>query len=157
MNQSLSDLIRKKNKQAKSSRGRIDWNDRRDKYIAAVDDLYRQVEAVFSQALKKKTVSLQRRPKQLSETYIGTYSIDDLILLIGDEQVRLSPQGRNVAGAAGRVDVLGKVAGLLTDKTVGEGVIRVPLDGNDTPVLDLGQQTAGIGTILGANGGFPHN
>ena len=108
MNQSLSNLIHKKNKQAKAGRGRIDWNQRRDRYIAAVDDLYRQIEAMFSQALKKKKVSLQRHPKQLSETYIGTYSIDDLILLIGDEQVRLSPQGRNVAGAAGRVDVLGE-------------------------------------------------
>ena len=30
------------------------------------------------------------------------------MLLIGDEQVRFSPQGRNIAGASGRVDVLGE-------------------------------------------------
>jgi hypothetical protein len=54
------------------------------------------------------------------------------------------------------VDVLGKVAGFLADKAVGEGVIRVTLDGYDPSVLDLGQQTAGVGTILSANSAFPH-
>jgi hypothetical protein len=49
------------------------------------------------------------------------------------------------------VDVLGKVAGFLADKAVGEGVIRVTLDGYDPSVLDLGQETAGVRTILSAN------
>jgi len=53
-------------------------------------------------------VAIQRRPKELSENYIGVYKVDDLILLAGDEQLRFSPVGRNVAGASGRVDVLGE-------------------------------------------------
>jgi len=57
----------------------------------------------------------------------------------------------------GRVDMLGKVAGLLADKAVSEGMIRVTLDGDDTPVLDLDQQTASVGTIFGANSAFPHS
>ena len=44
-------------------------------------------------------VTIQRRPKQLTENYIGTYSADDLlVLLIGDEQVRFSPRGRKHCG-----------------------------------------------------------
>jgi hypothetical protein len=54
------------------------------------------------------------------------------------------------------VNVFGKVAGFAADKAVGEGMIRVTLDGYDPSALDLGQQTAGVGTIFGANRTFPH-
>src|SRR3954471_23812237 len=107
MNQNLTDIFEKKRKQASGGAG-IDWDDRRNRYLAAVDDLYRQIESLLAEPIEAKTVVLQRRPKELSENYIGTYKVDDLVLLIGDEQVRFSPRGRNIAGANGRVDVLGE-------------------------------------------------
>jgi hypothetical protein len=107
MNQNLAEILEKKQKQAAGGKG-VNWDERRDSFIAAVDDLYRQIERMLADAIAKKTVTLQRRAKDLSENYIGTYKIDDLILLIGDEQVRLSPRGRNVGNFAGRVDVLGE-------------------------------------------------
>lgn len=107
MDQQLADLVQKKQKQS-SAGASIDWNERRDKYVAAVNALYRQIEAMFAEAISQKAVMLQTREKQLTENYIGTYSVDDLIVLIGDEQVRFSPRGRNVAAAEGRVDVVGE-------------------------------------------------
>jgi hypothetical protein len=88
----------------------IDWDDRRDKYIKAVELLYDEIRALLAEPIKQKIVSAQTRPKNLTENYIGTYMIDDLILTIGGEQVRFSPQGRNVVGASGRVDVVGERA-----------------------------------------------
>ncbi len=73
-----------------------------------MNDLYHEIETVLNEAIQDKTVSVQRPPKDLTENYIGTYSVDDLILIVGDEQVRFSPRGRNIAGAAGRVDVVGE-------------------------------------------------
>ena len=57
------------------------------------------------------------------------------------------------------MNVFGKVAGFFTDKAVGKGVARITLDGDYTSILDLDldQQTAGVGAILGANSAFPHN
>src|SRR4051812_36167094 len=107
MNQNLAEIFQKKQKQSAGGVG-IDWDERRNKYLAAVDDLYRQIEAILAEPLAQKTVTMQRRAKELSENYIGTYKVDDLILLVGDEQVRFSPVGRNIAGASGRVDVLGE-------------------------------------------------
>lgn len=107
MNQNLAEIFQKKQMQAASGAG-IDWDDRRNKYLAAVDALYRQIETILAEPIAQKLVTLQRRPKELSENYIGTYRIDDLILLVGNEQVRFSPIGRNIAGASGRVDVLGE-------------------------------------------------
>jgi len=107
MNQNLADIFEKKQKHP-SGGAVVDWDDRRDKYLAAVDTLYTQIETILAEPIQQKSVTLQRRAKELSESYIGTYKIDDLILLAGDEQVRFSPVGRNIAGASGRVDVLGE-------------------------------------------------
>ncbi len=107
MNQNLADLFLKKQKQSEAIAD-IDWDERRNKYIADVKNLYDQIEMMLSEPIRQKSLSLQRRPKQLTENYIGTYSVDDLILVIGKEQVRFSPRGRNIVGAAGRVDVVGE-------------------------------------------------
>lgn len=107
MDKKLADLVEKKVKQSGTGE-RIDWDERRDKYIAAVNALYEQIERMLAEAVGEKTVMLQKREKQLTENYIGAYAIDDFILLIGDEQVRFSPRGRNIVAAGGRVDVLGE-------------------------------------------------
>jgi hypothetical protein len=120
MNQDLSVLFQKKQKQSVGS-GHINWDDRRDKYVAAVNDLYTRIKAMLAEPIAQKTITLQRRSKQLTENYIGTYSIDDLLLLTGDEQVRFSPRGRNIVGSSGRVDVLGER---------GEAVLIVQIDGH---------------------------
>ncbi len=104
MNQNLSDFLSKKQKQSDT----VNWDDRRDAYLAAVNDLYKQIETLLGEPIQQKTVKLQRRSKQLTENYIGTYAVEDLILVIGGEQVRFSPRGRNIVGAAGRVDAVGE-------------------------------------------------
>ena len=107
MDPKLADLVQEKQKQS-SAGAHIDWNERRDKYVAAVNALYEQIEGMLSDAIHQETVRRQKREKSLTENYIGTYSVDDLILLIGDEQVRFSPRGRNIVAAEGRVDVVGE-------------------------------------------------
>ena len=107
MEKNLSNLLRKKKAQVSAGTA-INWDERRDKYLAAVHDLYLQIDSIFAEAVQDRTITISRRSKQLSEDYIGTYSVDDLVLLIGDEQVRFSPRGRNIAGADGRVDVVGE-------------------------------------------------
>ncbi|MFZ1934434.1 MAG: hypothetical protein WCB27_23630 [Thermoguttaceae bacterium] len=107
MDQKLTELFQEKQKRSGTDAG-IDWDSRRDEYLSAVRSLYEQIEGMLAEPIRQKTVVTQRRAKQLTENYIGTYSAEDLILAIGDEQVRFSPRGRNIVGAAGRVDVLGE-------------------------------------------------
>ena len=107
MNQNLTDLLDKKHKQITGD-SLVNWDERRDKYLAAVQNLYQQIEEMFAEPIRQKTVLIQRRAKQLTENFIGTYTAEDLILVIGAEQVRFSPRGRNIVGAAGRVDVVGE-------------------------------------------------
>jgi len=104
MNQKLAEFLSKKQKAAEV----IDWDERRNAYLQAVQDLYRQIQTLLADPLELGTVKFRLVPKQLSENYIGSYSVDDLVLVIGGEQVRFSPQGRNIVGALGRVDVVGE-------------------------------------------------
>ena len=94
MEKKLSAFLLKKQTHPQSHTG-IDWDERRETYLAAVSRLYSQIETIFAEPIAQNTVALQRRPKQLTENYIGAYSVDDLILIIGDEQVRFSPSGRH--------------------------------------------------------------
>ena len=48
MNQSLTDLLRMKQT---LSVGGIDWDDRRDKYVSAVNDLYNQIEKMLAEPI----------------------------------------------------------------------------------------------------------
>lgn len=107
MDQNLAELIKKKSK-AEGPNGPIDWDERRNNYLAAVEGLYQQIAQIFAEPIADNAITLDRRKKDLTENYIGTYSVDDLLLRVGDEQVRFSPRGRNVVGAEGRVDVIGE-------------------------------------------------
>lgn len=106
MNQNLTELLEKKRRKTGAVET-INWDERRDNYVKAVNDLYHRIWTILAEPIEEKAVSFRERPKQLSENYIGTYTVNDLILLAGEEQVRFSPQGRNIAGASGRVDVVG--------------------------------------------------
>jgi hypothetical protein len=107
MDQKLQDLIRRKTKPSGNGES-VDWDDRREKYLKAVEDLYALMASVLADPIADGTVKVRRRPKDLTEDYLGTYAVDDLLLLFGDEQVRFSPRGRNILGAEGRVDVVGE-------------------------------------------------
>ena len=67
MNKSLAALLEK----SKSSRwmvAQVDWDDRRKKYLASVDNLYQQIETILADPLEQKMVALQRRSKQLTDS-----------------------------------------------------------------------------------------
>lgn len=125
MDRNLAALLKKKNQAAKSHDA-IDWDSRRQSYLDAVEELYRQIEEILAESIRQGLVAVRRRPKPLTESFIGNYSVDDLILVIGDEQVRFSPRGRNIAGAEGRVDVIGErqEVTLVLQKDVGWGVVE---------------------------------
>ena len=89
----------------------IDWTAKRDAWIKAVEDLYGMISNQYlglESAAVKDIVTVDRtRVKSMQEPHIGKYSIPELILTVGGEQVFFSPKGVNVVGAEGRVDVRG--------------------------------------------------
>jgi len=90
-----------------SGKGGIDWESRRKTYLQALEALYAQIEQLLKGPLQNGKAALRREKREITESYLGTYRVEDLILEVGNENVRFVPRGRNIVGAAGRVDVLG--------------------------------------------------
>ena len=83
----------------------MDWNAERDWWLAALGELYQQMEAWLTPLREQGLVSSKKIPIQLSEENIGTYAADGLVLEFGPQAIILEPKGTLIVGARGRVDV----------------------------------------------------
>ena len=101
----LSEFFREK--QAKAKPADADWLAKRDAWISAVERLYDTIEKTYLAETKSAVKVDRSRRKEITEPYIGAYSISEMALAVGEELVVFSPKGVNLVGAAGRVDVRG--------------------------------------------------
>jgi hypothetical protein len=108
MTQSLNQFFRDKKQRSDSEDTGINWGQRREEWLHALEVLYRAIEGFVSEPQKQGVVSVVRRPKAITENHLGTYTAEELVLTVGGEEVVFSPRGRNIAGAQGRVDVRGE-------------------------------------------------
>lgn len=89
--------------------GKIDWQAKKKDWIDAVERLYETIkDDILKDSVAEKLVQVRRRNKSLEERFIGKYTIPELAVRIGDEEVVFSPKGVNVIGAKGRVDLIGE-------------------------------------------------
>ena len=101
----LSEFLRRKKGEASSD---VDWAAKRDEWIASVKRLYQFLtNDLLKDSIDEKIILVSKAPKQITEDYIGTYSVPELKLRIGNARVVFSPTGANVIGAAGRIDLRG--------------------------------------------------
>lgn len=91
--------------EAKKRREPVDWNAERDWWLAALEALYRRIEAWLAPLHRQGLVACSRVSIELSEEDIGTYAADELVLEFGPEAIVVEPQGTLIVGARGRVDV----------------------------------------------------
>ena len=77
-------------------------------WIRSVAHLYGVVEEMLRESIASNDVAVRRFDTQVTEEFVGTYSIPVLELTIGHERVEFRPKGLTVIGASGRVDILGE-------------------------------------------------
>ncbi len=105
--QQLEKFFRKKAQRSRS----VSSAKLRQRWLNAVRDLYIEIETKYlARLIKDKVVTVSRRPKTMFEESLGEYSVDDLIINVGDESAVFSPKGRLIVGAQGRVDLEGERA-----------------------------------------------
>ena len=92
--------------------GDVDWERKKKQWLDDVAALYDKVQNEYlAGAVRKGDVSISRDEVDISEEFIGKYSIPKLIVSVGDERVEFLPKGCNVVGASGRVDLIGDMGG----------------------------------------------
>ena len=92
------------------SGGDIDWDARKRAWIDAVNRLYDRITTEYlADPVEEGNVLVSRPEKTIVEDFIGPYEIPELVLQVGDERAVLSPKGRNIVGASGRIDLIGEM------------------------------------------------
>lgn len=106
MEDQLVDFLRSKKEQ--KANPEINWQAKRDTWVQSVEDLYNRVQEMLQDSIVSGDVTVRRFDIQVSEEFIGTYSIPALELNVGSELVEFRPKGVTVIGAVGRVDIRGE-------------------------------------------------
>jgi hypothetical protein len=86
----------------------IDWQAKKDAWVRLVEGLYERVQEMLRDSIASKDVIVRTLNVEVTEDFIGTYSIPALELSVGGERVKFRPKGVTVIGAAGRVDIRGE-------------------------------------------------
>jgi hypothetical protein len=105
MGDQLTEFLRSRKEHAAKSE--IDWQARKDDWVRSVEGLYALVAKMLRNSIETMDVSVRTLDMEVTEDYIGTYTIPALELIVGGERVEFRPKGALVVGAAGRVDIRG--------------------------------------------------
>jgi hypothetical protein len=106
MGDQLVDFLRSKREQ--SAIPEIDWQAKKDAWVRSVESLYELIQEMLRDSIASKDVIVRTFDVEVTEDFIGTYSIPALELRVGSERVEFRPKGAMVYGAAGRVDMRGE-------------------------------------------------
>ena len=105
--QNLNDFFREKHAHAGAEN--IDWERKKLDWIAAIEHLYDEIKRLLSAPIENGSVIVDSRPKIITEDFMGTYTVPELVLRVGEEIAVFSPKGRNIVGASGRIDLIGEM------------------------------------------------
>ena len=105
----LHDFFVKKQKDADAVSSGVDWDARKQEWQKATEDFYTIVSSFLQDLTTEGLVKISYRSKEVTEQYLGTYPIREMVLSVGGEEVVFSPKGRNIVGAKGRIDLIGEM------------------------------------------------
>lgn len=106
MEDQLVDFLRIRKGRAVSAG--TDWQAKRDDWVSSVEGLYALVQEMLRDSIASKDVAVRTFNIEVTEDFVGTYSIPVLEIAIGAERVEFRPKGITVIGASGRVDIRGE-------------------------------------------------
>lgn len=94
-------------KKKKDEEPKIDWDDRKNKWINSVNDFYNNVNKWLYPFTVQSLLQIKMKEVLVSEEYLGTYKMNQLDILIGNDIISLIPRGALVVGGNGRIDMRG--------------------------------------------------
>lgn len=113
----FEDLLKKH--ESKSEEKEIDWQSQKDEWLEFIDQFYKTIEQWLSPYREQGTVSYSYKELQLTEEYIGTYTVKVMIVDFAGQKLTFEPIGTLLIGTKGRIDmegVKGRVQFILADK-----------------------------------------
>ncbi|MDM8561250.1 hypothetical protein [Candidatus Parabeggiatoa sp. HSG14] len=106
-NESLELFLRRKNKESESKRKTIDWEEKKQQWLAWVDKLYGEINDWLNPLRHDGIVKINYENTTLKEDYLGSYPVKSMTIIVGTEYVSLKPKGVVLVNSWGRVDMMG--------------------------------------------------
>jgi hypothetical protein len=106
-NEPLEIFLRRKSKENDEKRKAIDWEARKQQWLAWLDKLYEEINEWLNPLKREGIVNLNYENTSLLEDYIRPYSVKNLIISVGGECITLKPKGMVLVNSWGRVDMMG--------------------------------------------------
>ena len=106
-NESLEIFLRRKNAESESKRKAIDWEGRKQQWLAWVDKLYGEINDWLNPLKHDGVVKINYENTTIKEDYIGSYLVENMTITVGAEYVSLKPKGIVLVNSWGRVDMMG--------------------------------------------------
>ena len=100
----LSEFLKKK--QEEYQQEQADWNLVKLKRMDQLERFMECIKSWLEQPEKEGLVEVNEKKVEIIEEKIGKYEAPALELLIGGESVEITPVGRFIIGASGRVDII---------------------------------------------------
>jgi len=117
-----------KRQQALSQAPPVDWDKERVEWLGYLDTLYTNIGVFLKEYVDNGSIKLDFKEVRLNEENIGAYNARKMLIQIGRQEVALTPIGRSIIGAKGRVDVegsAGRARLLLVDKDATSAISSV--------------------------------
>ncbi len=99
----------------------IDWARERAEWLDYLQQLYSRVAEYLREYTESGTITLRTSEIELNEENIGVYKATRLAIIIGAQEILLTPIGTLLIGSKGRVDVEGSAGNsrlVLIDKKI---------------------------------------
>jgi hypothetical protein len=91
----------------------VDWTNRKDAWLKSVGDFYNDINLWLKPFINRSLISIRSKEISVYEQYIGTYNLNQLDIIIGEDIVSLIPRGTLILGSCGRIDMKGPKGDVL--------------------------------------------
>jgi hypothetical protein len=85
----------------------MDWKKEKDEWLDYLGLLYNLVSEYLKEYIDNNAIQVRESSIELNEENIGTYTAKRLTIVIGAQEITLTPVGTLLIGTKGRVDVKG--------------------------------------------------
>lgn len=97
-----------KNKKKEDSKNKIDWTKRKKDWLSSVEEFYSSIQVWLKEFEEEGYLKIEMNKSiEITEEYIGTYSVNRFDIYIGNDIISLSPKGVLIYGSTGRIDMRG--------------------------------------------------
>lgn len=106
MGKKFTDFINKMDEAAKNKKNGFNPADRIDKYKKLVNSLYDDINTWLSEEIESGKILTGTVPINLTEDFLGSYSVDEKWIQIGNARILFHPVGTLLIGTDARVDMV---------------------------------------------------